>query len=258
LRYKERGEWFLNFFNKIYYETYRPYQDEDRNYREACFIAKALDLPKGSRILDIGCGYARHAVYLAKMGYEVVGIDISDYLLNIARERVKEFGVKVDLVKKDMRALDYHEEFDGAYMFYTTFGYFSEEENREVINRVSRALKLGGRFLVDIWNKYRVIWRFVNQRSTEINRWHEVANYLVLEKSKFDLKTESLHAERAFIKNGKIIARKQFTIKTYSYGEMIEILNTANLKIVRAYGSYDGTPFEISSPRLILVAEKVK
>jgi cyclopropane fatty-acyl-phospholipid synthase-like methyltransferase len=103
------GEWFKIFFDRLYYETYRPFEDEERNKREAQFIVKALDLPPGSLLLDLGCGYGRHAVYLAKWDYRVVCYDLSDYLLEKARERVKEFGVedRVMLVKGDMRRLSF-------------------------------------------------------------------------------------------------------------------------------------------------------
>jgi len=77
-------QWFKEFFDKYYYETYVETEPEDRNIREGKFIISALNLPKGSSILDLCCGYARHAVYLAKWGYSVVGFDLSDYLLKRA------------------------------------------------------------------------------------------------------------------------------------------------------------------------------
>jgi len=47
-------EWFKSFFDEIYYETYKPNEPEDRNEREAKFIVETLNLPTGSRIIDIG------------------------------------------------------------------------------------------------------------------------------------------------------------------------------------------------------------
>ncbi len=140
------SEWFREFFDHAYYETYAPWQTEDVNRREAEFIARALELPPGSKLLDVGCGFARHAVHLAQMGYRVVCLDVSDYLLEKARERIKSFGVedRVEIVKMDMRYMNFENEFDGAYIFFTTFGYFSDEENERVIENLARALKPRG------------------------------------------------------------------------------------------------------------------
>lgn len=248
-------EWYREFFDELYYETYRPREPEERNRKEAEFIARALELPKGAKILDIGCGYARHAVYLARMGYRVVGIDISDYLLEKAKERVKEFGVEVTLMKKDMRELDYREEFDGAYMFFTTFGYFSHEENQEVLMRVARALKPGGRFLVDITNKYKVIENFVRSGGQH-RTWYKAGEYVVLEEMVFDIEKEEIISKRIFVKGDRVVASRAFTLKVYSYSELKTMLERAGLKPVKVFGDYEGKPFKINSPRLIIVAER--
>ncbi len=170
-------EWYRDFFDELYYETYRHFQHEDKNRLEAEFIRSSLGLPEGSRILDLGCGYARHAIYPAKMGYRVMCVDISEYLLSVARSRVRGFGVvdRVEIVARDMREIDYREEFDGAYMFFTTFGYFSDRENIEVINKLSRALKSGGRVLIDLWNPARTM-HIAFEYGGRVNRWFEAGD----------------------------------------------------------------------------------
>ncbi len=249
-------EWFRYFFDKLYYETYRPYEDEERNKKEAMFIARALELAPGSRLLDIGCGYARHAVYLARMGYRVTCVDISEYLLEKAQERAKEFGVNLEFLKVDMRHLDFSEEFDGAYIFFTTFGYFSDEENLKVLKRVSRALRPGGRLLIDIWNKFLIIHRFVCEGRTTRLQWWKSGGYLILEEQKFNLEDERLECLRIFIKDGVIVDKKFFSIRTYSYGELKKMINEVGMKVIKAYGNYEGDPFRINSRRLIVVAQK--
>jgi len=249
-------EWFRTFFDKLYYETYRPREPEERNEEEAKFIAKVLDLPRGSKVLDVGCGYARHAVYLARMGYRVVGVDLSDYLLEIARERIKRFNVEVELVKKDMRKLDYMEEFDGAYMFFTTFGYFTHEENQEVLRRIASVLKHRGRLLIDIGNKYQIIHRFVVRGDVESYTWWESGGYIILERRRFDMNEEMITAERIFIKDGALVGRRELMIRLYSYRELKFMLEKAGMKLIEAYGDYQSNAFKINSPRLIVVAQK--
>ncbi len=77
------------------------------------------------------------------MCYGVVCLDVSDYLLEKARERVEGFGVedRVEIVEMDVRYMNFENEFDGAYIFFTTFGHLSNEENERVIENLARALK---------------------------------------------------------------------------------------------------------------------
>ncbi|RLG72701.1 MAG: hypothetical protein DRO23_10050 [Thermoprotei archaeon] len=249
-------EWFKEFFDKIYYETYRPLESEERNKAEAEFIVKVLDLPKGSKVLDLGCGYGRHAVYLAKWGYKVTCYDLSKYLLKKARERAKEFKVKMEFVRGDMRKLNYSNTFNGVYMAFTTFGYFSDKENFKLLKKISKALKEKGKLLIDTWNKFRTISHFYSQGGTEVYRWWKSGDYIILDKTRFDMEKEAIINIRIFIKDGKIICERKFEVIAYSFKELKNMLNRAGLVIVKAYGNYQGEAFQMNSRRLVIVAEK--
>src|ERR1044072_796187 len=66
----------------------------------------------GERVLDLACGIGRHAMELRRRGFEVVGIDISAELLEIAERDAAEQGLEVAFVEADLRLLDYEDEFD--------------------------------------------------------------------------------------------------------------------------------------------------
>ncbi|MEB3757665.1 MAG: class I SAM-dependent methyltransferase [Desulfurococcales archaeon] len=256
----EDKEWFKKFFDELYYETYSVFENEERNEKEARFIVESLGLPKGSSVLDLGCGYGRHAVYLGKWGYRVVCLDLSKFLLGIARDRISKFRVedRVELVSSDMRSMEYKSEFDGVYMFFTTFGYSSDEENLEVLRRVSRALRPGGAFLVDLINPIALLHNVYNNDG-RWRTWYEAGNYIVLEDSTFDILRGRLHVKRIFKKKDSTLplAEKGFTLRIYTYWELNNMLEKAGLKIVKALGSYKGDEYKPSSPRLIIIAQKI-
>ena len=252
-------EWFVGFFDELYYETYSVFETEERNEREASFIASALGLPKGARLLDLGCGYARHAVYLARWGYRVTCFDLSEYLLEKARERVERFqaGDRVELVRGDMRRLEYESECDGVYMFFTTFGDFSDEENLDVLRRVSRALRPGGVFLVDQSNPIAVMHSaYLHGGSMRV--WYEAGDYLVLEEMVYDIDEGRVRTRRTFLKGDppQLVAEREFSLRLYMPWELRAALEAAGLRVERLYGSYRGGEYKPDSPRLIALARK--
>jgi len=253
------SEWFRDYFDKLFYETYRLLKSEEQNKAEAEFIARALDLPKGSKLLDLGCGYGRHAVYLAKMGFRVTCFDLSDYLLNIARERVNEFGVgnSVEIVKGDMRRLSFHGEFDGVYMFYTTFGYFNDEDNEKVLEGVSRALRCGGKFLLDALNPVLIAFR-AYIHGGKFDTWYKVGNYIILESTTYDFNEGYVKSTRKFLAKDtyKLIAIKKSRIRLYMPWELRRLLHNHGLKPVEFLGDYDGSKYSVRSPRIIIIAIK--
>ena len=85
--------------------------------QETDFVVEELDLPIGSSILDIGCGTGRHSIELAKRGYSVTGIDISEKMLDIARAKAAEEKVKIDWIIDDARGFKSKKKFDGAISF---------------------------------------------------------------------------------------------------------------------------------------------
>ena len=254
-------EWFETFFDRLYYETYRPFETEDRNEKEARFIVDALGLPHGSTVLDLGCGYARHAVYLAKWGFRVVCYDLSKFMLERARERVEEFGVagRVELVRGDMRRLEYDSYFDGAYIFFTAFGYFSDRENMLVLERVSRALKPGGTLLIDLLNPVRVMYEAHLYRGVK-RVWSEAGDYVELEEAVFDVRRARINVRRKYYRraDGGLVDERSFTLRIYTYWELREMLEKAGMRLEKAYGSYKGDEYEPESPRLIVVTHKAE
>ena len=254
------SEWFVEFFDRLYYETYSAFEDEERNKREAGFIERALGLTGRGRVLDLACGYARHAVYLGLWGYLVTCYDLSGFLLERARERVELFGVgsRVEVVGGDMRVLGLRSGgFDGVYLFFTSFGYFGDEDNETVLRGVARILRPGGRFLVDLWNPVWVMYSAYLSGGVR-RTWFEVGDYVVLEETSYDVFGGRVLARRIFYRRdtGERAGVRSFQVRVYTYREMEKMLGRAGLAVERVYGSYGGEEYKPSSPRMIIVARK--
>jgi len=117
--------------------------------------ALAMLKPQGSeRVLDLACGIGRHSLELRQRGFEVVGVDISAELLEMAERAAEQQSLDVSFVQADLRELDFRDEFDLVLSLNDgAVGYFeSDEENYRTFEVVARALREGGGHLMQLPN----------------------------------------------------------------------------------------------------------
>jgi 2-polyprenyl-3-methyl-5-hydroxy-6-metoxy-1,4-benzoquinol methylase len=106
--------------------------------KPAKFLASNYDfIPSGARVLDVGMGEGRNAVFLARKGYKVLGVDISSVAVRKARRLAQEFGVRIDTVVSSMQT---YQPKDGKFDAIICFYYVDRELNK----RLSKWLKPGG------------------------------------------------------------------------------------------------------------------
>jgi len=144
--------WYESAFSKDYLTLYahRSPEEADNHIQLAL---KYLPFESGQHILDIACGTGRHLLALAKKGAHVTGIDLSNELLDVARASFSASNLKADLQKIDMRNISFNNQFDGATIWFTSFGYFSNpEDDFLVIDGMTKALKPGGWWWIDLPN----------------------------------------------------------------------------------------------------------
>jgi ubiquinone/menaquinone biosynthesis C-methylase UbiE len=124
---------------------YKPWPESKR------FIST---LPKGSRVLDLGCGNGRNSIYLAKEGMEVVGIDFSKALLRIVSNKVewKEVHENVGLIMGDCAWLPFKNHSFDAVLYIATLHHLpTPQERLNSLLEIKRCLKPGGSTLVSAW-----------------------------------------------------------------------------------------------------------
>jgi len=152
---------------KIFFNRHAPnYMDEvftKNTKKEVDFIEEELNLPKGSLILDVGCGTGRHAIELAKRGYKVTGIDISKEMLKEAKKRCREEAVSVNFKQSDATDFKVEELYDACICLCEgAFGLLSEgedplERDMKILRNINQALKPGAKFLLTALNGLRMI-----------------------------------------------------------------------------------------------------
>lgn len=253
----KQNNWFKIFFDKYYQLLYfkggifSSVLDE----REVDFIIKVLDLPKKSKILDVPCGQGRHTVRLAKKGYSVTGVDLSKALLDLAKKTAVKGKIDPCLVRGDMRKIKFHNEFDAAINMFSSFGYFSnEKDNIDVLKNMHQSLKHGGKLLLDLLNKDKFLERLLISKR---GWWEEAGNY-ILEDNSFDKKKKAWVNHVTILSPSGRIGHAYTFMRLYDLSEIEKYLNKIGFKILEIYGDYRGNKFSHSSPRMIILAQKVK
>ena len=143
---------------------------------EVDFVLEELGLPPGSRILDVGCGAGRHAVELARRGYQLTGVDISSGMLAEAERAAKEAGVEVELIHADATQFTSDKLFDAAICLcegaFSLLGGEDDpiEHDLAILRNIHAALKPGTRFILTALNACRMI-RQATQEDVEGGRF---------------------------------------------------------------------------------------
>jgi ubiquinone/menaquinone biosynthesis C-methylase UbiE len=245
--------WYQSFFGQDYLDVYKYQFTDERAATETQFAAKALDLRPGERVLDLCCGQGRHAVLLAAMGLDVVALDLAESYLRLAEAAAKERNVSIETVHADMREIPYEDHFDAIVNMFSSFGYLeSEAEDARVLDSIRRALKPGGRVLLDLLNRDWVVANYIQ------NDWHRDEDGTVyLEHREFDLPTSRNHVTfTAITPDGKVREIVGHHIRLYTLREVRGMLEAAGLAYDGVHGGFEDEPYSIDTRRMIVVARR--
>lgn len=248
----EITEWPVTFFDDEYLRIYRPQLTAERTREETDFLFRALGVKPGDAVLDLACGHGRHAIEMARRGLRVTGVDLSPRYLELAAADAKAAGVDVRWLARDMRALDFAGEFDGAYSFFTSFGYYGDAENEAVVERLARALGPRGRLLLDLVNRDRMLaqppGRTWNQRED---------GGLLMEEFTLDPRTSRLRVRVTLIEAATGPRPiKEYDVRLYTCAELGALLARHGLLVKDVWGGADASTYSAESRRLVVLAAK--
>lgn len=227
------------------------YQDDltdERTDAEVSLIVKLLELQSPVRVLDLACGFGRHANRLAALGHSVTGVDYTPGFLDLARQKAAEMSVEVDYRQGDMREVAFNDEFDRVVLLFTSFGYFDDRENEQVIENMVRALKPGGLLMFDIPNRDMIM------KDLPPADVIEKGDGLLINRYSFDALTGRFHNRRIIIRNN-IRKDKPFSIRMFNATEISALLNRFGLVDARLLDENNRT-VSAASRRIVVLARK--
>ncbi|MFA5188698.1 MAG: class I SAM-dependent methyltransferase [Patescibacteria group bacterium] len=224
-----------NLLSKYYGETGGYLREHDTFLRSAdikkdlLFLIRALDIKKSDVILDIACGQGRHSNALAEKGYQVDGVDFSQYLLDKARAGEKELSRgRPNYYKANVEQLNLKKKYSKAYWFFSDL---ADIDLPKAIVSISHNMKVGGMVLLDTDNIFRIL--------AYLSKNHD---------SGFDFDASRLEL---------IVKKNNLRIKYPVLPLWEQWLRASGFFIKDFWGDYKFSKYSVKSPRLIILAKKI-
>jgi ubiquinone/menaquinone biosynthesis C-methylase UbiE len=233
------------FFSDFYLRVNATPKDDAAAAAQARAAAALARCPPGGALLDVACGFGRHAIPLATDGFAVTGVDRSEPLLAEARRR----DAGPAWVTADYRELPFADaSFDAAINLYTSIGYLGDEEDTKVLAEVARVLRPGARLVIETMHRDLLV------RSFQERGWRLLGEgRMLLEQRAFDPLTGVAQTTQTLIDTTGERESSTFATRVYSATELLAMLRAAGFEKATAHGGLDGAPFDTAT-RLVLVA----
>ena len=239
---KEVKNWFISWFDSPYYHILY----KDRNYREAQIfmdnLTHYLNLPDHAKVLDLACGKGRHAIYLNQLGFDVLGVDLSENSIGVAKKNENE---TLHFKVHDMRHA-FEEKYDGIFNLFTSFGYFeNDDDNLKTLIAIRESLSEFGFGVIDFMNVPNVVANLVPHEvktvdniDFHIKRFH-IDGYIYKEID-FEDQGEKFHFTEK--------------VRAFNLADFQQMMDNAGIYLLDIFGDYKLKKFHKSdSERLIMI-----
>jgi cyclopropane fatty-acyl-phospholipid synthase-like methyltransferase len=243
------NEWFKDWFNTPEYLNVYKHRNEAEAGIHIKFILDNLSINSNSKILDMACGAGRHAILLARTGFDVTAVDLSENLLSIAEQTAKEEKLNIDFIHSDIRKFNLPQKFDLVLNLFTSFGYFeSDEENFSILQKAYNLLVDDGYFVLDFFNSLYLQKNLVEFNEEEVNESKIYQRRII--------KDKRIIKKIAIIKNGLPRSFEE-SVRMFTKDELEDALTKIGFDIYKTFGDFLGNDFEqFTSPRLIMICKK--
>ncbi len=213
-----------------FWHDHLPQPSARRSAREAEFVTQICGLAPGARLLDAGCGAGRHAMEFARRGYKTTGVDLSEEMLELARERAAG-AAAANFVQADLRTLNLAREFDAAVLLDSTLGLHEDGETVELLRRLSSSLVPGGRLVLEVLNRDFVLGEM------PARKWLETKKAVILDDVSFHPETSRLRVKRSVAPHGDKAVEFTYSLRLYALHELRVLLSLAGFEVVEVSGS---------------------
>ena len=239
------------FFDGHYKDIWRAIIPEALTKAEVDYLVDAAGLKPGSKVLDLMCGYGRHALSLARRGINVTAVDnLADYINEIKTITEKE-NLPITAFCDDVIQFYSEDKYDLTLCMGNSVSFFNKRDSEKLFSRISSSLKERGKFIFSSWMITEIAITQFREKA-----WTYVGEIKFLSDSKFLFHPSRIEAESIFIAPDGITERKTGIDYIYSLNETEAMLKKSGLVINEMWSIPGKKKFTLGEPRIYVVAKK--
>ncbi|MBL7722668.1 MAG: class I SAM-dependent methyltransferase [Chitinophagaceae bacterium] len=239
------------FFDGHYKEIWKTLIPDELTVKEIDFMVPHFGLQPGSKVLDLMCGYGRHAIALAKKGIEVTAVDnLGDYI-NEIKATAAEDGLPLTASQHDVISYVINDQFDLSICMGNSLNFFNAADTVKLLANIAAHLKPGGHLLINSWSIAEIVFS-----KPVSNSWSKIGEYKFLTELKLYFQPTRMEVDSTMIAPDGTEEIKKGIDYVYSLNEMEAMLQQAGLKLKEVYSIPGRKKFSVGEPRAYLIAEK--
>ena len=240
------------FFDGYYKEIWRSLIPDELTVKEVDFMVSYFNLQVGNKVLDLMCGYGRHAIALAKKGISVTAIDNLEDYINEINEAAEKEQLPLKAIRENVRDYKIDDVFDLAICMGNSLNFFSAAEIVKLLTNVSSHLQPGGHLLINSWSIAEIAFKNFKEKS-----WSKIGDLKFLAGSRLLFHPTRMETESIIISPEGKAETKTAVDYIFSINEMEAMLKEAGLHLKEVYSIPGRKKFSLGEPRAYLVAEKI-
>lgn len=241
------------FFNSSYKHAWKNLIPSGLTEVEADFIIEVCGLKSGDHVLDLMCGYGRHALELGRRGIQVTAIDnLQDYVDEISLQASKE-NLPVTAFCGNALSFESPSNFDAVICMGNSFAFFDRENAVSLLKRIGKHFHSDASLMINSWMIAEIAIKYFREHD-----WHYAGAYKCVLDYRYRFHPSRIESEQTIISPEGSVEVLKGVDYIFSLNEMQEMLTEAGLQISGLFGSPRKKPFSLGDNRIYITAKPLR
>jgi len=223
------------------------------------YISQALKF--GGPVLELACGTGRLAIPIAEAGLEIRGLDISEPMLVMARQKAADKNLKIEFIRADCRDFDLNRKFNLIFVAFNSITHIHDGESiKAFFSSVRKHLSAEGRFIIDVFNPdLKILMRDPSQRypALEYSLPENNETVIITENNVYDRSTQINRIKWYYKIGDREDARiDNLNMRIFYPQELDALLEFNGFEMEVKYGDFDESLFNSDSPKQLVICRR--
>jgi 2-polyprenyl-3-methyl-5-hydroxy-6-metoxy-1,4-benzoquinol methylase len=240
-----------DFFAGMYKEVWRHEVPQGLTEAETDFIEEIAGLQKLDNVLDIMCGFGRHAIELARRGYNVTAIDNSKEYIDEIKTITENESLAIEAKHADVSRISFSGNFDAAICMGNSIAFFNADTVLDILKKIAGSLKSGGVFIINTWTIAEIAIKNFQERT-----WHYIHDYKFLTENKFLFQPTRIESSYTILASSGETETLTGIDYIFSLSELEKMFNNAGLTMGEIYSTPRKRKYNFGDRRAYIIASK--